>query len=468
MSRPARCLARRAGGRRRGADRSPHRRARAAPTPDDPVFEQGLQWGLERIDAPSAWRRGTGDGVTIAVVDSGVDLAARGPGRQGRRPRSAASAPTATPAACHGPAQDDNGHGTHVAGIALAATGNGRGIAGVAPDADLLAVRVLAEQLRRARRARPPAPPTTWPRASGGRPTTAPTSSTCPWAAARCRACSGCAFCDAVEYAWSAGAIPVIAAGNDSVLPGRLRRRARRHRHRHQPRRRTRASYSNASSGLLRERPLADRRRPAARRETAASDCATGGTPKGVLSTYWVERPPRRVRLPGRHVDGGAPRRRRAGRAAQHGPLPAGGRRPAARHRPGPRPGGPGRAVRRRAHRPRARRRRRAGATPPTTTGPAPTTTARSRRPAPRPPPPPPATTTTAPQVERPRPEPAAPFSPTGRRPPTDGPPAGSWPSPSARSLASAAATAATAWHLAETDGPTSCTRRMADAIRAA
>src|SRR3546814_10331011 len=28
----------------------------------------------------------------------------------------------------------------------------------------------------------------------------------------------GCAFCDAVEYAWSKGAIPVIAAGNDSVL----------------------------------------------------------------------------------------------------------------------------------------------------------------------------------------------------------------------------------------------------------
>src|SRR3546814_17937304 len=32
----------------------------------------------------------------------------------------------------------------------------------------------------------------------------------------------GCAFCDAVEYAWSKGPIPVIAAGNDSVLAARF------------------------------------------------------------------------------------------------------------------------------------------------------------------------------------------------------------------------------------------------------
>src|SRR3546814_16572611 len=59
------------------------------------------------------------------------------------------------------------------------------------------------------------------------------------------------AFCDAVEYAWSKGAIPVIAAGNDSVLAAGFA---------DEPaiivttttRDDTRASYSNSSSDLLR------------------------------------------------------------------------------------------------------------------------------------------------------------------------------------------------------------------------
>ena len=40
-------------------------------------------------------------------------------------------------------AQDDHGHGTHVAGIAAAATDNGRGVAGIAPDARILPIKVL-------------------------------------------------------------------------------------------------------------------------------------------------------------------------------------------------------------------------------------------------------------------------------------------------------------------------------------
>src|SRR5687768_2546702 len=103
-------------------------------TPNDPVLEQGLQWSLERIGAPGAWARGTGDDITIAVVDSGVDLSHEdlAPKLVGHISCIGASGDGT---GCSGSGKDDNGHGTHVAGIALAATGNGKGIAGVAPDA---------------------------------------------------------------------------------------------------------------------------------------------------------------------------------------------------------------------------------------------------------------------------------------------------------------------------------------------
>src|SRR5688572_14821279 len=113
-------------------------------TPNDPVLEQRLQWSLERIGAPGAWARGTGEGITIAVVDSGMDLAHEDLASKidGHVSCIGASGPGA---GCSGSGQDDNGHGTHVAGIAAAVTGNGKGIAGVAPDARLLAVRVLQD-----------------------------------------------------------------------------------------------------------------------------------------------------------------------------------------------------------------------------------------------------------------------------------------------------------------------------------
>lgn len=109
-------------------------------------------WGLSRIAAPEAWRVTRGGFVRVAVVDTGVDfrhpdlrgrlLAVRGSdltrntayrcpweARGGRRSRAVAF--------------DDNGHGTHVAGIVVARAGNGIGVAGVAPNARVLPVKVL-------------------------------------------------------------------------------------------------------------------------------------------------------------------------------------------------------------------------------------------------------------------------------------------------------------------------------------
>jgi serine protease len=109
---------------------------------NDPLFAR--QWGLRQIKAPGAWSRGArGKGVTIAVVDSGVDLghpdlkAKLRPGVDLVKNADGLSGP-----GCPGP-QDENGHGTHVAGIAAAITNNGVGTAGTAPAARILPVRVL-------------------------------------------------------------------------------------------------------------------------------------------------------------------------------------------------------------------------------------------------------------------------------------------------------------------------------------
>lgn len=109
---------------------------------NDPLF--GKQWGLDQIHAPAAWARGArGKGATIAIVDSGVDL--RHPDLKAKILPGAdfvKSGDGFTGPGCPG-AQDENGHGTHVAGIAAAIANNGIGVAGTAPDARILPVRVL-------------------------------------------------------------------------------------------------------------------------------------------------------------------------------------------------------------------------------------------------------------------------------------------------------------------------------------
>lgn len=102
----------------------------------DPLREQ--QYALDRVQAEAALTKGRGAGVVVAVIDTGVDLVHEDlvakllPGRDfvdgDDRP------------------QDVNGHGTHIAGIVAATTGNGAGISGVAPDARLLPLRALDEQ----------------------------------------------------------------------------------------------------------------------------------------------------------------------------------------------------------------------------------------------------------------------------------------------------------------------------------
>ena len=93
------------------------------------------QWGLTRVAAPTAWSTTTGRGVTVAVLDTGV--AAHPDLRDNLLPGfDFVDNDTST--------TDVHGHGTHVAGI-VAAARNGIGVAGVAPDARILPVKVLSD-----------------------------------------------------------------------------------------------------------------------------------------------------------------------------------------------------------------------------------------------------------------------------------------------------------------------------------
>ncbi|MEB3327832.1 MAG: S8 family serine peptidase [Candidatus Sericytochromatia bacterium] len=113
-----------------------HRLFMTASPPNDPAF--GQQWALPRIQAPAAWDLGQGAGVQVAVLDTGVDL---------NHPDLAGQV-VAGPDLVDRDAQpqDEQGHGTHVAGTIAALTNNNQGVAGVAPAARVLAIRVLDAQ----------------------------------------------------------------------------------------------------------------------------------------------------------------------------------------------------------------------------------------------------------------------------------------------------------------------------------
>ena len=102
--------------------------------PTDPRFQPETQWGLFRIEAPAAWNQTLGNGVRVAVVDSGIDA---------DHPDLASKIAIQKDLVNNdGVAEDDaHGHGTHVAGTIGAATNNGRGAAAVCPGCNLLVAK---------------------------------------------------------------------------------------------------------------------------------------------------------------------------------------------------------------------------------------------------------------------------------------------------------------------------------------
>ncbi len=157
------------------------------------------QWGLFKIDAAnsstqSAWDVTTGDpGVKIAILDTGIDESH--PDLTGKVVQDANFTTDAT-------ALDNNGHGSHVAGIAAALTNNGSGVAGTGYNASLISGKVLD---------------------SSGSGYYSWIASGITWAADQGAkvismslggSASSQALSDAVDYAWSKGAVVVVAAGN--------------------------------------------------------------------------------------------------------------------------------------------------------------------------------------------------------------------------------------------------------------
>lgn len=109
-----------------------------AAAPENPL-PQGVDanevpWGIRRVNAPNAWNRTMGEGVRVAVIDTGID--ANHPDLAGQ----VAGGYNAIDA--KKPWFDDNSHGTHVSGT-IAGRLDGQGVVGVAPKVKLYAVKVL-------------------------------------------------------------------------------------------------------------------------------------------------------------------------------------------------------------------------------------------------------------------------------------------------------------------------------------
>ena len=172
----------------------PERRLGIRATSGDPG--RTSQWGLSAMRVPAAWTVTRGDArVVVAVLDTGVDLShpdLRNRLVEGRSFVTGRSGPA-----------DDNGHGTHVAGIIAAEADNGVGVSGVAPGCRVMPVKVLDAE-------------------GGG--TTGDIVAGMVWAAdhgARIINLSlggtggGQALDDAVSYAQAKGCLVVAAMGND-------------------------------------------------------------------------------------------------------------------------------------------------------------------------------------------------------------------------------------------------------------
>jgi subtilisin family serine protease len=177
--------------------------AQAVTTPNDPYFNGSASpcvsslgcWPYNNLHLPQAWDATTGSSsVIVAVVDSGVD---------GAHPDLAGAVlPGYNFVAGNTNAQDDNGHGTAVAGVIAARIDNGIGVPGVCGRCQILPVKVLGSTGSGSTSG--VAQGITWAADHGARVINLSLASTYADPAMR----------DAISYAVGKGALVVVAAGN--------------------------------------------------------------------------------------------------------------------------------------------------------------------------------------------------------------------------------------------------------------
>lgn len=107
--------------------------AAATATVNDPYFSD--QWGAHRINVVDSWDVTTGATVVVAVLDTGVET--------GHPDLAGHILPGWDFVNDDDDVEDDNGHGTAMAGLVAATADNAIGIAGVAPSSMLLPIKVL-------------------------------------------------------------------------------------------------------------------------------------------------------------------------------------------------------------------------------------------------------------------------------------------------------------------------------------
>ena len=138
----------------------PNRRytASSLAAPSDPLF--GRQWGLRSTRAPRTWPVTRGDGVPVAVLDSGLDASnpdlagnvwtnpdeVPGNGRDDDDNGFVDDVHGADTVGWDGDPSDGFGHGTAVASVIAARGDNGFGLSGMAWDARLMPVKVLHDE----------------------------------------------------------------------------------------------------------------------------------------------------------------------------------------------------------------------------------------------------------------------------------------------------------------------------------
>src|SRR3989338_6412184 len=185
--------------------------ATAYTVPNDPYY--GYQWHLDNattggIHTESAWDKTQGAGVVVAVVDTGIayenySIYYRAPDLANT---SFVSGYDFVSNDSH--PNDDNGHGTHVAGTVAQSTNNSAGVAGIAYKASLMPVKVLdkngsgsyadvADGIR-------------WAADNGAKVINLSLGGPSPSNALR----------DAVAYAYNKGVTIIAASGNDNGAVG--------------------------------------------------------------------------------------------------------------------------------------------------------------------------------------------------------------------------------------------------------